>query len=105
MIHKSKESIFIDIFLFGGTLGGTIAKFLLDDCRSKGTVQFSRLARLGFIGKILLKSLVKKKIIDENFYYSFMNSINTVAKDISKDFKSFSAYIIPFDAEKRPMPV
>ena len=35
MIHKSKESIFIDIFLFGGTLGGTIAKFLLDEVSEK----------------------------------------------------------------------
>lgn len=62
------------------------AKFLLDDCREKGTVQFSRLARLGFIGKILLKSLVSQKVISQEFYDSFMNSISTVAKDINKDF-------------------
>lgn len=30
MILSSKESIFIDIFLFGGTMGGTLSKFLLD---------------------------------------------------------------------------
>ena len=35
MIHKAKESIFIDIFLFGGTLGGTMAKFLLDETAKK----------------------------------------------------------------------
>ena len=62
------------------------AKFLLDDCRKKGTLQFSRLARLGFIGKIILKSLVKKKIIDKNFYDNFMNSIRTVATQINEDF-------------------
>lgn len=30
MILSSKQSIFIDIFLFGGTMGGTLSKFLLD---------------------------------------------------------------------------
>jgi phosphatidylserine/phosphatidylglycerophosphate/cardiolipin synthase-like enzyme len=30
MILRAEDSIFIDIFLFGGTLGGTIAKFLVD---------------------------------------------------------------------------
>ena len=64
------------------------AKFLLDDCRGKGTVQFSRLARLGFVGKIILKSLVDRKIVDENFYYNFMNSISTVATEMNEDFKS-----------------
>jgi glutamine kinase len=65
------------------------AKFLLEDCREKGTVQFSRLARLGFIGKILLKSL--GGIIDNEFYDSFMNSISTVATGINEDFKLMSS--------------
>lgn len=67
------------------------ARFLLDDCREKGTVQFSRLARLAFIGKIILKSLVKRKIVDNDFYDSFMNSVNTVATEISQDFKLMSS--------------
>ncbi len=62
------------------------AKLLLDDCRKKGTVQFSRLARLGFIGKILLKSMVHQGIIDQNVYDTFYNSIQTVATKISDDF-------------------
>jgi len=62
------------------------AKFLLDDCRKKGTVEFSRLARLAFVGKIILKSLVRRNVIDENFYDNFMNSVSTVAKEMSKDF-------------------
>ena len=67
------------------------AEFLLDDCRKNGTVQFSRLARLGFIGKIILKSLVKSRVIDNEFYDSFMNSVSTVAKEMSNDFKSLIA--------------
>lgn len=62
-------------------------KFLLDDCRERGTMQFSRLARLAFVGKIILKSLVDKKIINQDFYHKFMNSIRTVATEINEDFK------------------
>lgn len=35
MIVDAKESIFIDIFLFGGTMGGTLSKFLLDQTIEK----------------------------------------------------------------------
>lgn len=35
MILSSKESVFIDIFLMGGTMGGTLAKFLLDQTVEK----------------------------------------------------------------------
>lgn len=63
------------------------AKFLLDDCKKNGTVQFSRLARLAFIGKTLLKSLVNQKIIDSDTYESFMESIKTVATEFEEDFE------------------
>ncbi|KYG68662.1 hypothetical protein AZI87_05350 [Bdellovibrio bacteriovorus] len=35
MIISSKESVFINIFLFGGTMGGTLSKFLLDQTIEK----------------------------------------------------------------------
>ncbi len=35
MILAANESIFIDIFLMGGTLGGTLAEFLLDQTKEK----------------------------------------------------------------------
>lgn len=35
MILSAKESIFIDIFLFGGTMGGALSKFLLDQSVEK----------------------------------------------------------------------
>lgn len=63
------------------------AEFLLNDCREKGTVQFSRLARLAFIGKILLKSLVARGVINTDFYNSFMESIRTVATEFEEDFE------------------
>ena len=64
------------------------AEMLLKDCRENGTVQFSRLARLAFIGKILLRSLVDKNVISEQFYDSFMESIRTVATEFDEDFES-----------------
>jgi len=62
------------------------AKTLLSDCRKNGTVQFSRLARLAFIGKIIFKSLIDEKLIDEDIYDKFMNSVKTVATELNKDF-------------------
>jgi glutamine kinase len=62
------------------------AKSLLDECRKKGTVQFSRLARLGFIGKIIFHSLVNKEVSQE-FFDEFYNSISTVATEISLDYQ------------------
>lgn len=35
MIISAKQSVFIDIFLFGGTMGGTLSKFLLDQTLEK----------------------------------------------------------------------
>jgi phosphatidylserine/phosphatidylglycerophosphate/cardiolipin synthase-like enzyme len=35
MIHEAESSIFIDIFLFGGTMGMTIAKYLIEEAKSK----------------------------------------------------------------------
>lgn len=38
MVVSSKQSIFINIFLFGGTMGGTLSKFLLDQTIEKRKV-------------------------------------------------------------------
>lgn len=65
------------------------AKELLDDCKAMGTLQFSRLARLAFIGNIMLKSMIKEHIINQDFYDSFLNSISTVAKKMNYDFNMF----------------
>jgi phosphohistidine swiveling domain-containing protein len=58
---------------------------LLAACKEKGTLQFSRLARLGFIGKTLLRSLVHEGIIDHQAYDTFLNSITTVASEFAHD--------------------
>ncbi|MCX6799378.1 MAG: PEP-utilizing enzyme, partial [Candidatus Diapherotrites archaeon] len=63
------------------------AKMLLDKCRENGTVQFSRIARLAFVGDILLKSLVKKGAVSNEFYDGFMNSVSTIATELRTDFE------------------
>ncbi len=66
----------------------SLAVDLLDNCVSQGTVQFSRLARLAFIGKIILNSLSTEGIIEKTFYQNFMNSIYTVASKMNDDFNT-----------------
>ena len=59
---------------------------LLDDVRQLGTPQFSRMARLAFIGNQYLKGLVSKGIISNSDCEYFLLNIDTVASDLSNDF-------------------
>lgn len=63
---------------------------LLEDCKVYGTLPFANLARLGFIGSILLKSLINQDIISSNEARDFFNSIHTVAKSFVEDFDKLS---------------
>lgn len=51
------------------------------ECRIYGTLPFSKLARFAFIGTILMKTLLIKKIITQEEYDKFFASIKTVATD------------------------
>ena len=63
---------------------------LLEDCKKYGTFPFSNLARCGFVGSILLKSLLEKGIIKVHEYEEFFKSIHTVAKEFTDDFSMVS---------------
>lgn len=58
---------------------------LLDLCKESGTLQFSRLARLAFIGRALLRSLVEEGVINSDDYHRFLESVSTVASDFAYD--------------------
>lgn len=58
---------------------------LLEACKENGTLQFSRLARLAFIGRALLRSLVEEGVIDSGDYHRFLESVNTVASNFAHD--------------------
>lgn len=60
-------------------------KNLLSDCKKYGAINFSSIARIAFIGNILLKSLKEKNVIDENFVYEIMSSISSPLLEIQND--------------------
>jgi len=59
--------------------------WLIKDVRRYGTLPFAGVARAGFIAVQFLKSFVDEEIISQNEYDSFMNSLNTVSKQLSSD--------------------
>ena len=60
-------------------------KRLLKDCTELGTISFSSMARIAFIGSILIKSLEKKNLVSNNFIETFMNSIKTPLSEFQED--------------------
>ncbi len=64
---------------------------LLEECKRYGTLNFSNLARFGFIGSIFLKSLLAKDAISKEEYNQFFTSIHTVSKSFMDDFESLIA--------------
>ncbi|KKR79523.1 MAG: hypothetical protein UU24_C0006G0017 [Candidatus Nomurabacteria bacterium GW2011_GWA2_40_9] len=58
---------------------------LLDDCIRYGTLPFSNLARCAFISTAFLKSLHSIKILSQADYDLFLQSIPTIASEISED--------------------
>lgn len=60
---------------------------LLEDCKKYGTRPFSILARLGFFSSILMKSLLKKNVINKEEYHGFFGTMQTVATEFVEDLK------------------
>ena len=61
------------------------AIYLLNDCRTYGTLAFSHAARAGFVASTFLKSFVKEGILTPQRQDEFMRSIKTVAKSFEED--------------------
>ena len=59
---------------------------LLNDSKKFATTQFSRMARLAFIGNQYIKDLLALNIITKKDFQDFLLSIDTIATDISKSF-------------------
>ena len=58
---------------------------LLVDCKKFGTLPFSIMARIGFIGSILLKSIQKDGYLPSYFENMLLNSLSTPISDIRND--------------------
>ena len=59
--------------------------WLLEDCKRYGTLPFAGLARAGFIAIQFLKSFVSKEVFSQADYDRYMESLNTISSDMSKD--------------------
>lgn len=66
------------------------AFILLESTKELGTIPFSNLARFGFIGAIILKSLRSLNVINNDFYDDFFKSVHTVAKEFIFDIHDLS---------------
>lgn len=66
--------------------------WLLEYCKRYGTLPFAGLARAGFIAVEFLKSLVTSNVITESEKIVYMNSLQTVTKNISNDFVNLSKF-------------
>lgn len=58
---------------------------LLEDCRRYGALPFAHLARSGFVAVSLLRSAVAEGIMSEGDAAAYLNSLNTVAKQLTRD--------------------
>lgn len=64
---------------------------LLELCRNNGTTPFSQLARHGFIGVQLLRSLSARGVFDAGHVDQFMHGVQTVASDLIRDMNEVHA--------------
>jgi phosphohistidine swiveling domain-containing protein len=59
--------------------------WLLEECKKYGTLPFAGVARAGFIAVQFLRSFVKTGLIEQREYEAFMQSLNTVSKQLSRE--------------------
>lgn len=67
---------------------------LLEDCKELGTLPFSKMARISFIGSILLKTIPKNNKIMKEFSEKFFFSIDTPISQIQNDAELLTKKII-----------
>lgn len=65
--------------------------WLIEECKEYGTLPFAGIARAGFIAVQFLRSFVDTGIITQDECDAYMNSLNTVNKQMSCDLKRYYA--------------
>ena len=65
------------------------AENLLNDCRNFGTIPFSLMARIAFIGTAFLKSFVSQGYFSKKSIDKFMNSLDTPLSNFQDDLIKF----------------
>lgn len=61
--------------------------WLIEECKTYGTLPFAGVARAGFIAVQFLRSFVDIGIISEKEYDSYMNSLETVNRKMNRDLQ------------------
>jgi len=86
LLTSKRDQLFSENDEFSVQRKISIAMELLYDARELGTPQFSRMARLAFIGNQYLRGLVSKGIISDSECESFLLNIDTIASELNEDF-------------------
>ena len=63
--------------------------WLIEECKAYGTLPFAGVARAGFIAVQFLKSFVEIEIINKDEYDAYMNSLDTINKQMNTDLKQY----------------
>jgi choline kinase/phosphohistidine swiveling domain-containing protein len=66
-------------------------RYLLEDCRRLGTLPFAHLARAAFVATALLRSLERIGTLSPEDVSTFLNSMNTVAREFERDGRRVAA--------------
>lgn len=61
--------------------------WLIEECKTYGTLPFAGVARAGFIAVQFLRSFVSRGIIDKKEYDAYMNSLDTVNRKMNRDLR------------------
>jgi len=77
------------------------AQQLFDLCRADGTLAFSQLARHGFIGVQLLRSLATRCVLEDEHVDLFMHGVHTVATDLIHDINEVHKGTLDVDSFMR----
>ncbi len=68
--------------------------WLIEECKTYGTLPFAGIARAGFIAVQFLESFVNSGLVSSMDYNSFMNSLDTINKQMNADYNRYHEGLI-----------
>lgn len=71
--------------------------WLIEECKEYGTLPFAGVARAAFIAVQLLRSFVDNEILTKEDYDAYLNSLNTVNRQLSKDLEKLNNKVLSIE--------
>ncbi len=68
--------------------------WLIEDCKRYGTLPFAGIARAAFVAVQLLSSFVAVGLFTPDDYQAFLNSLNTISKQLSADVHAWQSSVL-----------